>query len=178
MRLSVPPESSPPGTPDAGAEEVDRPGGEGRRQRADRVQQGRRLPTRSLEPAATSTPPANPIIASIRRRGADRKNSTGSVPMAVSRYVPIVATRACRIGPNSRNNSSIVSFAYSSIHSLHSPRRRGPPRKGVPPDLVGVYVTVSRRSRRFFHIHRPRSTNNANNFAERAEKSPRRAIVE
>jgi hypothetical protein len=34
--------------------------------------------------AATMTPPANPITASIRRRGALRNRNTGSVPMAVS----------------------------------------------------------------------------------------------
>jgi hypothetical protein len=35
--------------------------------------------------AATITPAANPIIPSIRRRGADRKKNTGRVPMAVNR---------------------------------------------------------------------------------------------
>jgi hypothetical protein len=35
--------------------------------------------------AAVITPPAKPIIASISRRGALRKRSTGSVPNAVNR---------------------------------------------------------------------------------------------
>jgi hypothetical protein len=35
--------------------------------------------------AATITPAANPIIASMRRRGAVRKNNTGRVPIAVRR---------------------------------------------------------------------------------------------
>ena len=35
--------------------------------------------------AATITPAANPIIASISGRGADRKNRTGNVPTAVNK---------------------------------------------------------------------------------------------
>ena len=44
--------------------------------------------------AAVMTPAANPIMASIRRRGTDRTSSTGRVPIAVSTYVPVVATSA------------------------------------------------------------------------------------
>ena len=39
-------------------------------------------------------PAANSIKESIRARGADRKNNTGTVPSAVSPYVPSVATNA------------------------------------------------------------------------------------
>jgi hypothetical protein len=44
--------------------------------------------------AATMTPAANPIMPSRRRRGAERTKNTGSVPTAVRRYVPVVATNA------------------------------------------------------------------------------------
>jgi hypothetical protein len=57
--------------------------------------------------AATITPPAKPIIPSITLRGAERKKNTGRVPMAVKRYVPVVATSAWKTGLKLRNASSM-----------------------------------------------------------------------
>ncbi len=50
--------------------------------------------SRDQQDAATITPAANPIMASIRRRGSVSTKRTGSVPTAVNKYVPTVAISA------------------------------------------------------------------------------------
>ena len=49
----------------------------------------------------------------MSRRGAVRKNSTGSVPAAVNRYVPIVARSACMTGERPANVSNIGYVRHS-----------------------------------------------------------------
>ena len=95
-----PPRSLHPETPRADGATADRPRREKPRQQADRTRR-RRSPPRSMagtsrdqHDAATMTPAANPIIASISCRGTERKNRTGRVPSAVRRYVPMVASSA------------------------------------------------------------------------------------
>jgi hypothetical protein len=59
--------------------------------------------------AAVMTPPAKPISASSRRRGAERNHSTGNAPSPVTSHVPMAASVPCATGEREVNQA---------VHSL------------------------------------------------------------